>query len=321
MNPGRFSTPRPLNPGGTIGLFAPSGVIHTERHEKSVAYLRELGYHVVVAPESHEQWRYFAGTDSQRLDGFHNMLADSAIDAMMMIRGGYGWSRLLHRVDWNLVASAGKSLIGFSDFTALNLGALAKSNLVTFAGPGATIDFGGADDSTGVQADHAFMEAHCWPVLRGEQMRACPYTSDIPHPAQSITGPLWGSNLSLVAHLSGTPYCPDIEGGIMFFEEIGEKPYAVERMFLHLFHAGVLQKQKAIILGDFTDCDPEKDRFPYSIAHVIETLRELLDIPVLTGLPFGHVARKLTLPFGAMATLDIEAGAGASQYTLTTLTY
>ena len=318
MNAGLFSTPRPLAAGGTIGLFAPSGVVNRERHEKSVSHLRALGYRVVVAPESHEQWRYFAGTDEQRLNAFHTMLADPDIDAMMMIRGGYGWSRLLHRVDWDLVASAGKTLVGFSDFTALNLGALAKSNLITFAGPGATIDFGGIDDGPEVQADHAFMEAHCWPALRGEKVQTTPFTSDLQHRygAQALSGPLWGSNLSLVAHLSGTPYCPDIDGGIMFFEEIGEKPYAVERMFLHLFHAGVLQKQKAILLGDFTDCEPEKDRFPYSVAHVIETLRGLLPIPVLTGLSFGHVARKVTLPFGAIATLDIEDGGGASQYRL-----
>lgn len=316
MNPGKFLPPRPLNAGGTIGLFAPSGVINPDRHKKSARHLRELGYRVVISPEAHEQWRYFAGSDGQRLAGFHSMLADPEIDALMMIRGGYGWSRLLHKIDWNLLASARKSLVGFSDFTALSLGALAKANLVSFAGPGAAIDFGGIDDSPEVREDHAFMEAHCWPALRGEAVRAGPFTCDRRHTAQSVSGPLWGSNLSLVAHLSGTPYFPDIDGGIMFFEEIGEKPYAVERMFLQLFHAGILQKQQAIILADFTDCDPEKDRFPYALSHVVETLRELLPIPVLTGLPFGHVARKLTLPFGAMATLSIENSAGTSQYTL-----
>ena len=312
MKPGNYSHPRPLRAGSTIGLFAPSGFINVERHEKSVAYLQQLGYRVVVAPESQESWRYFAGTDEQRLAGFHRMLADPAIDALMMIRGGYGWSRLLHSVDWNLIATTQKPLIGFSDFTALNLAALAKSNLISFAGPGAAIDFGGIDDPEAVKADHAFMESHCWPVLRGEPVQAGPFACEHGYPAQTITGPLWGSNLSLVAHLTGTPYLPTIEGGIMYFEEIGEKPYAVERMFLQLFHAGILHKQRAIVLADFTDCNPETDRFPYSIEHVTETLRSLLPIPVLTGLPFGHVARKLTLPYGAMATLDIQPG----QYTL-----
>ena len=312
MRSGTYSVPRPLLPGGTIGLFAPSGVINVERHEKSVAYLRSLGFKVVVAADAAAQYRYFAGTDAQRLAGFHQMLADPSLDALMMIRGGYGWSRLLHRIDWNLLASAQKTLVGFSDFTALNLAALAKCNLITFAGPGAAIDFGGADDPDYVQLDHAFMEAHCWPALSGETVRAGPFDCTHSYAAQSLQGPLWGSNLSLLAHLVGTPYLPAIEGGILFLEEIGEQPYAVERMCLQLFHAGILQKQQAIVLGDFTDCEPEAGRFPYSLEHVVETLRELLPIPVLTNLPFGHVARKLTLPHGATATLDIQPG----QYSL-----
>jgi muramoyltetrapeptide carboxypeptidase len=224
---------------------------------------------------------------------------------MMIIRGGYGWSRLLHRIDWDLVASARKTMVGFSDFTALNLAALAKCRLITFAGPGAAIDFGGADDGDDIQPDHTFTEAHCWPALRGAAIQAGPFDCPHAYASQTMTGPLWGSNLSLLAHLVGTPYLPAIEGGILFLEEIGEQPYAIERMFLQLFHAGILQKQQAIILGDFTDCEPEAGRFPYSMEHVVETLRELLPMPILTGLPFGHVARKLTLPFGAPARLSI----------------
>lgn len=306
MKPGKYHLPRPLPPGGTIGLFAPSGVIDVERHEKSVAYLRSIGFRVVVAANAAAEYRYFAGTDEQRLASFHQLLVDSSIDAMMMIRGGYGWSRLLHRVDWNLVATARKTMVGFSDFTALNLAALAKSNLITFAGPGAAIDFGGAEDAVEVQADHAFMEAHCWPALRGEPVHAGSFDCRHTYPPQTIAGPLWGSNLSLLAHMVGTPYLPDIEGGILFLEEISEQPYAVERMCLQLFHAGILQTQQAIVLGDFTDCEPEAGRFPYSMEHVVETLRELLPIPVLTGLPFGHVPKKLTLPFGAPARLSID---------------
>jgi len=268
-----------------------------------------MGFKVVVATEAAAQYRYFAGTDEQRLTAFHQMLADPNIDAMMMIRGGYGWSRLLHRIDWNLVASAKKTMVGFSDFTALNLAALAKSGLITFAGPGAAIDFGGADntgEAGGAQTDHAFMEAHCWPVLRGQPVHAGPFDCTHPYAVQTLQGPLWGSNLSLLAHLVGTPYLPAMEGGILFLEEIGEEPYAIERMFLQLFHAGILQRQKAIVLADFTDCEPETGRFPYSMEHVTETLRELLAIPTLTGLPFGHVAKKLTLPYGAPVRLSIH---------------
>jgi muramoyltetrapeptide carboxypeptidase len=309
-----FQKPNPLPPNATLGLFAPSGVVNVERHEKSVAHLQSLGFRVVVAPEALQSWRYFAGTDEERVTGFHRLLADPVIDALMMVRGGYGWSRLLNRVDWGLVARARKPLIGFSDFTALSLGALAQSNLVTFAGPGAAVDFGGADDTPEAQEGHAFMEAHCWPVLRGEAMNTSPIECIHGYTAQTLAGPLWGSNLSLLSDLGGTPYFPAIEGGLLFVEEIGERPYAVERMFLHLEHLGVLAKQKAVLLGAFTDCDPEEGRFPYSMEHVIETLRERLSIPVLTDFPFGHVARKLTLPFGGQAELSISNGAYSLRY-------
>lgn len=314
MNPGNFNAPKPLLAGGSIGLFAPSGVVNLPRMHAAVEALTERGFRVVVAPETENQWRYFAGTDEARVASFHSMLSDESIDAMMMVRGGYGWSRLLHRIDWNLVATSRKTFVGFSDFTAFSLAAISQSNLITFAGPGAATDFAGGEDTAEKQAGHAFMEAHCWPALAGETVSAGPFTDSFTYRPRTISGTLWGSNLSLLTHLVGTPYLPNIEGGILFVEEIGETPYAVERMLLQLFHAGILQNQKALILADFTDCEPEPDRFPYSMQHVVETMRELLPIPVLTGLPFGHVAKKLTLPYGAVATLSISPGSFTLDY-------
>ena len=314
MNPGNFNAPAPLLAGGSIGLFAPSGVVNVPRMQTAVAALTARGFRVVVAPETGNQWRYFAGTDEARAASFHVMLADTAIDAMMMVRGGYGYSRLLHRIDWHAVAASGKTFVGFSDFTAFNLAALSQANLITFAGPGAAIDFGDADAVAETEADHAFMEAHCWPALAGQPISAGPFIDSFTYRPRTINGILWGSNLSLLTHLIGTPYLPDIDGGILFIEEIGEAPYAIERMLWQLYHAGILHKQKALILGDFSDCNPEPDRFPYAMEHVVATMRELLAIPVLTGLPFGHVARKLTLPVGAVATLNIVPGAFTLSY-------
>ena len=314
MNPGNFTSPKPLLPRGSIGLFAPSGVVNVPRMKAAVAALRTRGYRVVVAAETEKQWRYFAGTDEERLASFHTMLADPSIDAMMMVRGGYGWSRLLHRIDWDAVADSRKTFVGFSDFTAFNLAALSQANLITFAGPGAAIDFGDTEDTPEIQNDHAFMETHCWPALAGEPVSAGPFTDSFTYRPRTVTGTLWGSNLSLLTHLVGTPYLPDIDGGILFVEEIGEAPYAVERMLLQLHHAGILQSQKALILADFSDCNPEPDRAPYTMEHVVETMRELLPIPVLTGMPFGHVAKKLTLPYGAVATLSVAPGAFTLSY-------
>lgn len=306
LHSARFKLPQPLPANAHIGVFAPSGVVNIPRLDAAVAALETLGHRVIIAPEIGAQWRYFAGTDEERLASFHAMLANPDIDLMMMARGGYGWSRLLHRIDWDAVAASRKIFCGFSDFTAFSLGALAKANLVTFAGPGAATDFGGADDGEDAQAGHRYTQAHCWPVLRGEAVTTEPFAGEHGYPAQTISGPIWGSNLSMLTHLVGTPFMPDIDGGIMFVEEIAEQPYAIERMLLQLFHAGILQRQKALLCADFTDCEPAAGRFPYSIAHVVDTLRTLLPFPVLTGLPFGHVAKKLTIPFGADATLAIS---------------
>jgi muramoyltetrapeptide carboxypeptidase len=313
MHTSRFALPRALPHGGTIGIFSASGAPAPLRVAQGVATLEAAGYRCVVAPHATESYEYFSAPDDIRLADFHQMLADPAIDMMMMSRGGYGLSRIVHRIDWAAVAASKKILCGFSDFTALNLGALARANLITLAGPGVATDFGEDSPDSEAQDAHNFMQSHFWPVARGESVSVDVAT---PHPYQGATlsGTLWGSNLSLLCDLGGSSFIPDIQGGILFIEEIGEKPYAVERMFLQLYHAGVLSQQKAIVLGEFTDCEPAADRYPYSMQHVINTLRTLLPVPVLTDLPFGHVARKLTLPYGADATLVINDGGYTLNY-------
>ncbi len=293
----------------TIGVFAPSGAVNPAKLAAGVRTLQSLGHTVKLAPEVEAQWRYFAGEDEVRLASFQRMLADPEVDIMAMARGGYGWSRILHLVDWAAVLASGKLFMGFSDFTAFQLAALAKANLVTYAGPGVATDFDWTPAEEAVEADRAYANEHCWPALTGRPVETGWIGHAYAYPGLSVTGPLWGSNLSIVSHLAGTPYMPQVEGGILFIEEIDEQPYAVERMFLQLFHAGILARQKALVLGAFTNCEPDNNaRFPYTMEHVVESLRKWLPYPVLTGLPFGHVARKLTLPFGAPATLTVEAG-------------
>lgn len=293
-----------LPAGGTIGVFSPAGPPVAARVERGIARLESHGVKCVVAADAIGSHEYFSAPDDIRLASFHKMLADPGIDLMMMTRGGYGISRIVHRIDWDAVARSGKILCGFSDFTAINLAAIASGGFVTLAGPGVATDFGDEAYEGQLADDHAFMEQHFWPLVRGQSIQVEVETEHA-YAAQRITGPLWGSNLSLLSHMVGTPFLPDISGGILFLEEIGEKPYAVERMILQLFHAGILQKQGAILLGDFSDCHPEDDRFPYTMDYVVRTLRQIVSCPVLTGLPFGHVARKVTIPFGAVATLAI----------------
>ena len=296
--------PRALPEPATIGVCAPSGRVDEASLLRGVTYLEELGHRVAMPEETLHSWRYFAGTDDERVRGFHAVVDDPSIDMVMAARGGYGFSRLLHRIDWNRVAASGKSFVGFSDFTAFNMAAYACANLLTFHGPLLGVDFG----RNGGELD-SFSEQHFWMAVSRNSHRIDDIACEHGYDARRIDGTLWGGNLSLLTHLLGTPYFPTIDGGILYVEEVGEEPYAVERMFLQLYHSGVLSRQRALVLGDFTDCKPTNPiRYPYAMEEVVETLRQLLPFPVLTDLPFGHVPHKVTLPFGGPGTLSIRAG-------------
>ena len=292
--------PHALPEESVVGICAMSGRVDEALLARGVEYLEDLGHRVVVPEETLHAWRYFAGTDEERLRGFHQLVDDPDVKLVMMARGGYGLTRLLSRIDWNRVAASGKAYVGFSDFTAFNCAAYACANLLTFHGPLVTSDLGKAE------AD-SFTEQHLWMALTRATHRIDDIGCEHGYDARRIDGPLWGGNLSLLAHLVGTPYMPSIDDGILYVEEVSEEPYAVERMFMQLYHAGILDRQRALVLGQFTDCDPTNtSRYPYSLDEVIETLRGLLPYPVLTGLPFGHVAKKVTLPFGAPGTLALH---------------
>jgi len=300
--------PRALPEPATIGACALSGRVDEASLARGVEYLEDLGNKVVVPEETLHGWRYFAGTDAERLKGFHDLVDDPSIDLVIGARGGYGLSRILHRIDWNRVANSGKAFVGFSDFTAFNMAAFACSNLVTFHGPMLAIDFGNDEPDS-------FAQQHFWMTLSRPSHRIDEFASPHGYDPRRVEGTLWGGNLSMLSHLAGTPYFPQIDGGILYVEEIAEEPYAIERLFLQLHHAGALQRQRALVLGDFHDCKPTNPvRYPYSMEEVVETLRDLLPYPVLTGLPFGHIARKVTLPFGAPGTLSIGANTASLRF-------
>ncbi|MBU6505438.1 MAG: LD-carboxypeptidase [Betaproteobacteria bacterium] len=305
--------PRRLKPGATIGICAPSGFI-TEPGSLEIAslYLSERGYHIVEAPHVRNRWEYFAGTDYERLNDFHAMVRDPDIDVIMAARGGYGITRLLPAIDFQAVAASRKIIVGFSDVTALHLGLLAQQGMVTFAGPMACPDFGHHNRSPLHEAHFEGMlqaERHLSPAIK------MPFTAsdgEAGHLLRAqigagIEGTLWGGNLSLVAHLAGTPYLPHLEDGILFLEEVNEEPYKIERMLLQLAHAGILKKQRAILLGQFNRCEPTAaSAAPYTFKSVVDFLKGWVHVPILQNLPFGHVRDKLTLPVGGHAHITLQ---------------
>lgn len=300
----KFVLPKSPAWPGKVAVVSLSGAVQPERLQAGLTRLQVLGCTVDTGDHVTRQWRYFAGTDDERLAAFHEVLVGDA-DIVFFSRGGYGASRLLHRIDWSKVAESGKVFCGFSDITAFSLAALAQANYVTFAGPLAASEFAQTDDLPA----RDFTEAQFTGLLSAPQSgyQYPEYVSDAEHDARTITGTLWGTNLAMVAHLIGTPYMPNLDDGILVLEDIGEEPYAVERMFWQLKHAGILDKQRAIILGAFTDCKPGANlRYPYNMTEVIETLRDIAPCPVFTGFPFGHIPAKVTLPMGALATINLD---------------
>ena len=282
-----------------IGLFAPAGYpTETEAVDRAVARLAALGHRVTVDPSCTLRWQRFAGTDDERLAAVTRTAADPGVDLAISVRGGYGWSRLLDRLDYAALAAAKKRWLGHSDFTAFQLAALAHAGMTTFAGPMAAYDFGAATPS-------AFTLDHCWELLGSDR---CEVECALDGPDYAGEGTLWGGCLSLVAHLVGTPHFPRIDGGILFLEDTGEPPYALERMLHQLHFAGVFARQRAVLLGTFNGYTLADNDNGYDAAAMVAHARAHFGVRVYTGLPFGHTPEKLTLPVGGRCALAVSDG-------------
>ncbi len=283
-----------------IGLFAPAGfATDPATITRAVSRLEAAGHRVVVDPTVSTKWQRFSASDDERLAAVMRMARDPRVEVAIAVRGGYGWSRLLDRLDFGDIAAASKRWLGHSDFTAFQLAALATANMTTFAGPMGAYDFGAETPS-------AFTLDHCWDLL-GSDMQTidCSLAGPLDFVAE---GTLWGGNLALLAHLVGTPYLPQIDGGILFVEDVGESPYRIERMLYQLHHAGILGRQRALLLGEFNGFEPGANDNGYDLAAMTEHVRNAFAIPVFTGLPFGHCRDKLTLPVGGHCRLTVRDG-------------
>lgn len=280
-----------------IGFVAPSGqVLDESALECALDYFRARGFRVHCPAPVRRSHQRFAGDDRRRLDALHAVAARPDIDIVMAVRGGYGLSRLLHQIDWSNLAASGKIFIGHSDFTALNAALYSKGKAISLCGPMACYDFG-------AQTPSPYTEAHFFGVL---EKRVCEVEISARNPYDMhLAGKIWGGNLALIAHLVGTPYLPNIRGGILFVEDINEHPYRIERMIYQLEHAGILARQRALVLGDFSGYRLQPNDNGYDFDKMVAHLRQRLTIPVITGLPFGHCRDKITIPFGAQVKLDV----------------
>ncbi len=284
-----------------FGIFAPAGfATDPAAVDRAEARLTALGHRVIVDPTARARVQRFSAEDDERLAAIGRMAADARVDVAVCVRGGYGWSRLVDRVDYAALARASKRWMGHSDFTAFALAALAQAGMVTYAGPMAAYDFG-------AEAPSAFTFAQCFGVLENDAWQvAC--ALDGPTRA-TVEGTLWGGNLAMVAHVAGTRFMPDVDGGVLFLEDVAEHPYRIERMLYQLHHAGILERQRAVLLGHFTEFALNGNDGGYDLAAAIAHLRARVRTPIYTGLPFGHVPDKLTLPVGGRCRLEVRDGA------------
>ncbi|MBI3285931.1 MAG: LD-carboxypeptidase [Burkholderiales bacterium] len=282
-----------------IAVIAVSGAPVDELAvQRGLQVLARQGFAVHSYYRPEQKFQRFGASDAERVAQIHAAASNPDVHVVMALRGSYGLSRLLPQIDFDLLAASGKCFVGYSDFTPIHLGLLARGK-ISMAGPMLCDDFTREN-----LCDYTLSQfAAC---LAGRQ-HAVEF-DDGDNADIDARGILWGGNLAMLNHLLGTPYWTGVQDGILFLEDVGEHPYRVERMLLQLHYAGVLSKQKALVLGDFSAYKLAPHDNGYDFAAMLSYLRSILDIPVLTGLPFGHIRERASLVVGSQAYLQLRDG-------------
>lgn len=288
-----------------IYVISPSSAVRVQAPVKrAVKRLQAMGHEVELDPAVFARDTRFAGDDATRIAAVGRAAASGA-DAVMITRGGYGLSRVLPALPYKAMARSvdrGTAWMGFSDFTALSSALLAKAGAPSWAAPTLIEDFGQE------QAPDEITVA-CWDDVISGQGEGTGWRTGKDDPSDFLVhdAPVWGGNLAVLVSLLGTPYWPGVDKGILFLEDVGEQPYRVERLLTTLLHSGVLAKQKVIVLGAFSGQSKTPQDRGYDMRAVVTWLRGQTKAKVLTGLPFGHIETKVTLPVGLRVDLAVTA--------------
>lgn len=304
--------PLRLREGATIGLIAPASPASDEKINKARANLATLGYQVREGKSLRARNGHLAGTDPARLADLHWAFSDPEVDAVWCVRGGYGCTRLLPEIDYDLIRRHPKPFIGYSDVTALHIAIGQKTGLVTFHGPVAAADF---PENT---LRH-FRAAVAQPQAGYPIQAPDPAAEILPEEAVPYTitpgmarGQLTGGNISVLTALAGTAFQPVFRDKIVFLEDVGEQPYRMDRLLTQLLQATDLSRAAGIALGVFAECSPKSAEFSLTLSETLRDRLGNLGIPVVYGIPFGHVPHQATFPYQTEAALD----AGARTLTL-----
>ena len=302
-----------------IYIYSPSGAVRDKAaFRRGIARLRAMGHEVEIDANALTSHLRFAGDDDTRLAAIHRAAASGA-DVALITRGGYGLTRILPGIRYKQVAKAidkGTEFVGLSDFTAFQSALLAQTGAVTWSGPALGEDFGPESEPDDIMLacfDDLLQgqgEGTGWrlPARRkaAGQIEAALSGTASKTASMSVKGTLWGGNLAVLMSLLGTPYFPAVKGGILYLEDVAEYPWRIERLLTQLLHAGVLGRQKALVLGQFTGYKATPHDRGFKLQTVVDWLQSQVKLPILQGLPFGHVATKVLLPNGAPVQLAVE---------------
>lgn len=286
-----------LRHGDVVAVVAPGFAVRPRALRAGIAWLHAQGFEVEVGEHVLRRDGYLAGSDEQRAGDLNRALRDPRVRALWFARGGYGTARLLDRIDWQALERREPLLVGYSDATALFAALAPRARRICLYGPTVSeLGDPGAFDAGSLLAR-----------LGGEPLRMRFGARQVLC-AGRARGRLAGGNLTVLSHLMGTPRAPALRGRILLLEDVGEEAYRIDRMLEQLRSAGALAQLSGVLLGDF-DAPPRK-RFPPDrpLTRIFREFFEPLGVPVVRGLPFGHLAGKHTLPLGALASLDTRRG-------------
>ena len=298
-----------------IYIFSPSSAVRDKAaFRRGIQRLQKLGHEVEVDPDALRSHTRFAGDDATRLAAISRAAASGA-DVALISRGGYGLTRLLPDLPYKALARSiekGTQFVGLSDFTAFQLALLSKTGACTWAGPALGEDFGTAETPDDIM-EACFDDMVCgqgegsgWRLPKGDELALQQRSAAASNELSVRNACLWGGNLTVMCSMVGTPWLPTVKGGVLFLEDVNEHPYRIERQLTQLLHTGIIDRQKALVLGAFNRYQASPHDKGFKMQTVVDWLRSKTRTPVLTGLPFGHVPTKVLLPVGRKIELMVQ---------------
>jgi len=299
--------PEKIKKGDTVALIAPAGNLSAEKLQKAIDNIERMGCKPIYRDDILASYGYLAGNDQRRIDELHQMVANTNVKAIFCARGGYGLTRILGRIDYELIRQNPKPIVGYSDVTALINSIFQKTGLIGFHSPVAS--------ATITQFAHSGWQQVLFEGKSNILIEAKSNDDSIENYETvysicggKVEGWLAGGNLSLIAAMVGTEFEIDFDDKIVLIEDVGEEPYRIDRMLTQLLESGSLDMAKGIVCGRFSGCHPSEPERSLTLKEVLTDRLSVLEIPVFVGLPFGHIDDNFTLPIGALAEMNADDG-------------